>query len=178
LSVEQVQTNWATGIPPAAQFSRLTGLPLDLIQSINNQPWLYTKEEIEHYENLENKYGFHYKQSGNSIRGDRITLVFLSGNFLWYIEPLLVTGMPILLSGRNPYNTSRSYLPKWVLVCEQIPSALLVGDPVVILGNTPTPQYLHTQLVGPDPGTTIKLFFALLDFFSFQSYQLFIGVAK
>jgi hypothetical protein len=171
---EQIQTNWSTGIPPAIQFSQLSGYPLDLIQDINNNPWKYTPVEFQVYEEEENKYGFHYKQCGNSIRGDRITLATVLGNFVSYLQILISSNIPLLLSGRNPYNISRGFLPKWVLVCEEEPHPQLATEPTTILGplSSGQDQYHYRQLIGSSPEQTAKLFIELIDFYSFHEFQL------
>jgi hypothetical protein len=172
----QVKTMWASGVEPVKQFMRLTGLSMGLIQSISNEPWRHTADEIKAYEELENRYGFHYKQCGNSIRGDRITLATVVGNYLPYLAILLESHIPILLSTRTPYNVSHSWLPKWVIFCEVLPGMEFIRDPVVLFGGKL--QHFWQQFSANTPELTVKLFLTFIDFISLQNFSLSVQTGK
>jgi len=169
---EQVRTKWSSGIEPMKQFAQMSNYPLDLIQNMNQNPWKYRKHEFDAYEQKETEHGFHYKQCGNSIRGDRITLATVVGRFVPYLETLLESRIPLLLSHRNPYNMSRGFLPRWILVCEEEPHDQLITEPTTILGPLDHDQFHYRQLVCSTPEQTAQLFIELIEFYSFQDFQL------
>lgn len=147
---------------PQRAFCFQARLDQDFVNKINQEPQLFSQEELDHYDDLCDEHGYYYNVIAATQGNKSLPAFHLSGNYAPYIPFLLKTNYPVLISNRNEHIVHMSFYSRFVICCQRPPSnvEMCLNIPVFLLDQPM--QYIFPQINTPWPEITIKMLTSLL----------------